>query len=181
VRALDGSRLRFVGFSIGLLLCIGALAGCQRRSNQVAEVKQSLEALKPQFAELKKRFMDLRERVESIPSDVPGFGEARARFYAVEEARGVVDGKISWLSSQLDAASRSGNRDELQQVSKDIVRTQEDIRKIDDIHTKILHEMMAFQRMAQQEPAAGAVAASPTAAAPAPPPRAKTKRSKATP
>src|SRR3954463_5338635 len=118
------------------------MASCQRRSNQGAGVKQSLEALKPQFADLKKRFMDLRERVESIPADVPGFGEARARFYAVEEARGTTDAKMQWLTSRLDAASSSGNPDELQDISKEIAKTQDDIRKIDVIHTKILHEMM---------------------------------------
>jgi hypothetical protein len=173
--------LRIVLFSIGLLLCAGAPAGCHKNANQVAEVRQSLDALKPQFAELKKRFMDLRERVESIPQDVPGFGEARARFYAVEEARGVMDGKLTWLSSQLVAASSSGNRDELQQVSNEIAKTQGDLRKIDEIYTKILHEMMAFQRMAQQEAAAGTAVAAPPAASPPPAAKAKTKRSKSNP
>jgi chromosome segregation ATPase len=178
VRALNRARSRIVPLSIGLLLCAGSLAGCHRKSSQVAEVRQSLDALKPQFAELKKRFMDLRERVESIPQDVPGFGEARARFYAVEEARGVIDAKMGWLSSQLDAASSSGNSDQLQQVSKDIATTQDDIHKIDEIHTKILHEMMGFQRMAEREAAADTAAASPPAAGPPPASSPKTKRSK---
>ena len=166
---------------MGLLVGGGSLVGCHKKSNQAeaSAVKQSLDALKPQFAELKKRFMDLRERVESIPPDFPDFQETRARFYEAEEARGVTDGKVSWLQSRFDAASSSGNRDELQDISKEIAKTQGDIRKIDELHTKMLHEMMRFQRMARQEEAAGAAAPSPTP--PPTPPRAKTKRSKSNP
>ena len=62
------------------------------------------EGLSKQFAELKTRFMDLRERVESIPpADPPGFNDARARFYAAEEARGTTEAKVAWLTGRLDA------------------------------------------------------------------------------
>ena len=90
---------------IGLLLSAARRPDAARsRASGGSAVKQSLDALKPQFAELKKRFMDLRQRVESIPPDFEGFGEARARFYAAEEARGVTDGQVCWLRSRLDAA-----------------------------------------------------------------------------
>ncbi len=172
-----------VPFVVGLLVGGVSLVGC-KKSNRAGEVsadsvRQSLDALKPQFAELKKRFMDLRERVETIPADFPDFQETRARFYMAEEARGVTDGKVGWLQSRFEAASSSGNRDELQDISKEIVNTQGDIRKIDELHTKMLHEIMRFQRMASKEAAAGAAAPSPTP--PPTPARAKTKRSKSNP
>jgi hypothetical protein len=144
-------------------------------------VKQSLDQLKNRFAELKKKFMALREQVDTIPPDLPGFSEVRSTFYAAEEGRGTTEAKTIWLSERLDAAVRSGNRAELEQISKDIAATYDDIRKIDELHVKLLHQVMAFQRMArqakdaekqaEQEAAAAAVAKSP---------RAKSKQSKST-
>jgi len=182
VRAPNRSGLRIKAFSLGLLVLAGAGIGCHKKSDQGGQgglnadsVKQSLAALKPQFAELKKRYMDLRERVAALPHDLPGFDEARARFYSADEARGVTEAKLVWLSSQLDAAVASKNREELQQVSQEIARTPDDIRKIDELHTKMLHEMMSFERMARQAQAAADAPPSPTPAAPKP------KRSKSKP
>jgi len=165
-----------------LLLCLfagaGPLAGCRKQSGPSADaIKQSLAAYTPQFAELKRRYMDLRERVDSIPMNLEGFGEARARFYAAEEARGITEARIESLQSRLQAASSTENRNELQEISTETARIPDDIRKVDDLHTKMLHEMMRFERIARQQQEAGATAAStPT---PPPPAKTKTKRAKA--
>lgn len=166
-----------------LLICLfggaGPLAGCRKQSGPSADaIKQSLASYTPQFAELKRRYMDLRERVDSIPMDLEGFGEARARFYAAEEARGITEARIESLQSRLDAAVSAGNREELQEISTETARIPDDIRKVDDLHTKMLHEMMRFERIARQQQEARATAASNPAPAPAPA-KTKTKRSKA--
>jgi uncharacterized membrane protein len=140
----------------GLLLGAGLSLACQKNAVDSARldgrpIKQSLATLRPQFAELRNRFADIRRRVESISPDVPGFAEARAGFYAAEEARGVAEARIEFLSNRLDAAVSSGNRDELQEVAKEIASSSEDIRKIDGLHTKLSHEMIAFEQIARQQ------------------------------
>jgi chromosome segregation ATPase len=164
-------------------LFVGAamFAACQKKASGpgVEEVQKSLEGLKSQFAELRKRYMDLRERVEAIPQDLPGFQEARARFYAAEEGRGVTEAKVTVLQSQLDAAVSSGKKEELAQISSEVPSTQESIRKIDQMHTRLLHEIMSFERMNEQRKHDLAQAAA--EAATAPPPPTKSKRSKAKP
>jgi len=143
------------------LVAVAALVGCRKRSTDdakqgpsAASVKQSLDELRKRLDEQKKKFMALREQVDALPADMPGFGDVRVNFYATEEGRGTTDGKAVWLAGQLEAAIKSGNRDELEQVSKDIAATHDDIRKIDDLHVKLLHQVMAFERMARraQEP-----------------------------
>ena len=131
------------------------LAGCRKtapdKANQAVEaatVKQSLDRLKTELAAQKKKFMALREQVDAIPAELDGFGEVRSRFYATEEGRGTTDAKAAWLSGRLDAAASAGNRAELEQISKDIAQTYADLRKIDDLHVKLLHQVMAFQRRA---------------------------------
>jgi len=146
----------------GLFVGTGLSPACQKHAVDNARldgqsVEQSLAALRPQFAELKNRFKDIRRRVESMPPDVPGFAEARVGFYAAEEARGVAEARIELLSNRLDAAVSSGNRDHLQEVAKEIASSSDDIRKIDGLHTKLLHEMMAFERIARKQGGPGAL------------------------
>jgi hypothetical protein len=173
-----GPRLRTVAFLTGLLVGGGSLIGCHRKSADkpapsADSLKQSVAGLRKQLDDLKTKFMSLRKQVEAIPDDLPDFPEARARFYAAEEGRGTTDAGVVVLASRLDAALSSGNREELQQISADIVGASESIRKLDELYVKMLHQMMAFDRMArmQKEPAAS----SPT------PPSPKTKRSKSKP
>ena len=167
--------MRIVPLLLAVIVGAGSQAGCHKQAPDKVNgdsVKQSLEGLSKQFAELKTRFMDLRERVESIsPADPPGFNDARARFYAAEEARGTTEAKVAWLTGRLDAALSSGNRDELQQISNEIAQSQVDIGKISELHVKLLHQIMSLERAARDEAAAAAAVPSPT---PAP---AKTKRS----
>ena len=155
----------------------GSVVGCHKAKPagpKAEEVRQSLDTLKTRLGEEKTKYMTLREEVEKIPPDLPGFREARGQFYAAEEGRGVVDGKAAWLSGRLDAAA--GNGEELLSISNDIAQTYDSIRQMDELHVKMLHQMMAFQRMARLQgppkpPAAPEVAATPT----------KTKRSKSKP
>jgi len=174
-RALARYRLPLVPLLIGVLVAAAVPAGCRKKTAANAEaVKQSLAALRKQFDELKTKFMALREKVETIPPHLEGFNDARARFYAAEEGRGVTDGKTAWLASRIDAAVSAGNDEELQAISKDIAATYDDIRRLDETYIKLLHQMMSFERTANKEKQAEAEAASASAAPPSP----KAKRSK---
>lgn len=170
------SRFRFVPLLVSLAVG-GSAIGCHRSKPagpKAEEVRQSLDVLKARLGEEKTKYMTLRDEVEKIPPDLPGFREARGQFYAAEEGRGVVDGKAAWLTGRLDAAA--GNGEELASISNDIAATYESIRQMDELHIKMMHQMMAFQRMARLQgppkaPAEPEVAATPT----------KTKRSKSKP
>jgi uncharacterized membrane protein len=137
-----GRRSRILPF-----LVVMFVAGCHRKADGEA-VKRSLDGLKSQLGELTARFADLRKQVEAVSPDLPGFSEVRARFYATEEGRGVIDAKVTLLSSRLDAASSAGKRDELEQISKEIAETYKELGQIDQLHVALLHQVMAFQRMA---------------------------------
>ena len=136
----------------------GWLVGCHKtaadRAGQAGpnpdSVKQSFAGLEKQFGDLQQSFSNLSQDVEAIPANLAGFPQLRAHFYAVEEVRGVTDAKVSMLSGRLESALRSGRRDELQQVSNDIDKASSDGRQIGALYLKLLHEVMAFQRVADQ-------------------------------
>jgi hypothetical protein len=80
---------------------------------------------------------------------------------------------VTLLAGHVDAASASGKPDQLQQVSTEIAKAQDDARQIDQLYLKLLHQALAFQRAADQRTEALAAAA-----APPPPHKAKRLRSR---
>jgi hypothetical protein len=123
------------------------MVGCHRHQGpNAASVKQSFDGLQGQLGDLKTRFQALRKQVDAMPPDVPGFAEVRAKFYGIEEGRGIIDAKTTLLSTRLASASSSGKTEELQQVSKDITQTADDVKRLDQLHVELLHQVMAFQR-----------------------------------
>lgn len=168
-----------IALSLGLAGGGSSLVGCHNvaadKTEQAApnpdSVRQSFATLKKQSNDLQQNFSNLSKDVESIPADMPAFPQLRSHFYEVEEARGVIDAKVTILSSHLDSALRWGKPEELQQVSNDVDKTSNDIRKIGALYMKLLHEVMAFQRSADDRKQA-------LAAANAAHPPAKTKQPK---
>lgn len=168
-----GSRLRTM--LLLLTLVVGALpsAGCRKKAAeankaQVAlngdSAKQSLAALKPKLDALTAKFADLHKQIDPLPPDLPGFGEVRAKFYNTDIGMGVMGPKLTWLSERLDAALKSGNSDELKQVTADITRTHDELAQIDRIALEVLHQALPFQRMAKlRTNAEGSGAATPPA------------------
>ena len=171
--------MRTVLLSIALLVGAGFPVGCHRGVDKakVEELRQSLAALQKQSADLKTRFMELRKQFETVPTDLPGFMELRGKFYAIEEGRGITDTKVMLLSGRLDTAAGSGNRDEVQQIAKEIAQTYDELRQLDELYVKLLHQVMSFQRQAAQQKQAEDEAAA-AQASNAAPPATKTKRSK---
>jgi hypothetical protein len=124
---------------MGLVAGGGWSIGCHRGApDKAAEaapradaVKRDLAGVKSQLGDLTARFTDLRKQVEAVPPNLPGFPETRAKFYATEEGRGVMDAKLTILASQLDAAVSSGKGAELLKVSKDIAETRNELGQIE--------------------------------------------------
>jgi outer membrane protein OmpA-like peptidoglycan-associated protein len=110
-------------------------------------VKQSLEGLKPRVSAVDATFTALHKRFDALPPNLPGFDEVRARFYATDEGMGIMGPKITWLSNRLDAALKSGNREELQKVSSDIAATYKELDEIDRIVIELTHDVSPFERM----------------------------------
>ncbi len=109
-------------------------------------VKQALANVRSQFDGLLARSADLAKQIEAIPADLPGYPQLRADFYAFEEARGVSDAKVTLLSSRLESALKSGQPDELRQVSDEIGRASLDAGRLDQQYIKLLHGALAFER-----------------------------------
>jgi hypothetical protein len=137
----------------------GSLVGCHQTAREKAglaarngdAVKQSLDGLKSQLAGLEARFSALRQQIEAVPPELPGFREVRAKFYALEEGRGITDLKVRLLSSRLDSALTSGKPEEMGQVSKEVGETYDEICHIDHLHEAVMHQVLAFERLALRE------------------------------
>jgi outer membrane protein OmpA-like peptidoglycan-associated protein len=144
-----------------MVLCLGApLEACRKNKPDEANkpamaldgeaTKKSLEGLEPQLNELLTKFAALHKQYDPLPASLPGFGDVRSKFYATGEALGRVSAKIAWLSDRLDAALKSGDREELRQVSKDIAKTHDEIRQIDKVTVELVHQVLPFQRMMKE-------------------------------
>jgi hypothetical protein len=166
------SRL-IVTLSLGLIAGGAPLVGCHKRPADKGEqagpssdsVKQAFEALKKQSDDLEQSFSRLTKDVEAIPADLRGYPQLRTRFYEAEEARGVTNAKVTMLAGRLESALRSGKRDELQQLWNEIAKSSGDVRQIGEIYIKLLHQVLAFQRVAdERKEALAASSATPSSA-----------------
>jgi outer membrane protein OmpA-like peptidoglycan-associated protein len=110
-------------------------------------VRQSLEGLKPRVSAMSATYTALHKQFDPLPSNLPGFSEVRTKFYNTDEGMGIVGAKVQWLSGRLDSAVKSGNREELQKVAKDVASTYDDIDEIDRIAIELKHEVWPFERM----------------------------------
>jgi len=152
---------------MSLLAAAGSLAGCHKENATKAEVganadpvKKSLEELTPELAAQNEKFSALGKQVEALPQDLHGVADLRAKYYATEEGRGIMGVKLTWLAGRLDAALKSGKREELEQVSKDIAKTHDEMRQIEQLHVELLHQVLAHQRVAARMAKEGAPATS---------------------
>ena len=154
------ARLRPLAFLLGLAGA-GAIAACHKSAPEIAEegvptsaaIKQSLYGLDSKRVAQEKAFSALRKRVEALPPDLPGFRASRARFYAIEEGRGVMNAQVTLLASRFERESSAGNHEGLRQISREIVGTNDDLLRVDQLYVALLHQMMAFERMALREKA----------------------------
>jgi len=140
------------------------IAGCHKGGGAASEadtaaVKKSFDDLNGRLKALEGQFGDLRKKIETVPTDLPHYQETRGTFFATEEGRGVMDAKMSLLSTRLDAAMASKKPEELQELSKEIATTGTSVSQIEQLYVTLLHQVMALQRMAEKQQEAKAAAA----------------------
>lgn len=121
-----------------------------------AEMKQltdtaneKLEGLKPLLAALDTKFRSLHQQYDTLPTDLPNFGETRAKFYAADEGLGRMNAKIPWLRDQIDAAVKAGDGAELEELTRSIGRTYDDVPEVARVAMELLHEVMPFTHLAE--------------------------------
>ncbi len=159
------SRLRILK-GLMILVAGSSLVACHKNEPEKpkpvvvkkspAEIKQladsateKLEGLKPLLAALNTKFASLHQQYDTLPTDLPDFGETRAKFYAADEGVGRMNAKIPWLTGQIDAAVKAGDGAELEEISKSIARTYDDVPEADHVALELLHEVMPFTRLAE--------------------------------
>jgi hypothetical protein len=153
-RTLVGSRLRSLTLLMMGVLGAGSLAGCRKTAAgqagetalNEASVKRSQNGLQGQLGQLEAKFSVLRKQVEAVPPELPGFSQLRAQFYSTEEARGIIDAKVTLIANRLASASGSRRPEELRQISKDIAETYDEVRQIDELHASLAGRVRALAR-----------------------------------
>lgn len=153
----------FKAGSMLVWLALASASGCRKHDTAKAEPKpadpvalqretdaarQSIERLKPLLAVQNAKFAELHRQFDPLPPGLPGFGETRGSFYAVDEGLGRLNTKLSWLSGRIDGALQAGNLAELQQISQDIARTSADIQKVDRLGLELAEQVRPFQQEA---------------------------------
>jgi len=159
------------------------MAACHKGGGAASEAdaaagKRSFDDLNGRLKTLESQFGDLRKKIDTIPAELPNYQEARGTFFATEEGRGVVNAKMTLLSTRLDAAMASRKPEELQELSKEIATTTTSVNQLDQMYVTVLHQVMALQRMAEKQQQAKDAAAK-AAAEEAAKPAAKHKNEKA--
>lgn len=161
---LTEPRLRLILILMMLTAC-GALTACHKddaakvkkaRANPAelqrlaAAARQGLEGLKAPLDALNERFRALHQEFDPLPPGLPGFGETRAKFYSAAIGVGTMGSKLPWLSSRIEAAVKAGDRAELEEISKSIARTHDEIRRADRIALELLHQVRPFEKLAEE-------------------------------
>ncbi len=146
-----------------LLLALAFPLGCRKHESekpkpqptnptelkrQADAARQSLHGLQPLLAAQNAKFAELHREFDPLPPGLPGFGETRGTFYAVDEGLGRLNTKLIWLSSRIDTAVQLGDVAELERVSHDIARTSVDIQKVDRLGLELAEQVRPFQQEA---------------------------------
>jgi hypothetical protein len=117
--------------------------------------RQSVEGLKAPMNDLAARFTALHKQYDPLPPALPGFFETRQKFYGAAEGLGMLTAKIPWFSGRIDAAVKAQDGAELDQISKEVAHTYDEIKVVDRISMELLHEILPFTKKAVDAQANG--------------------------
>ncbi len=140
---------------VSLCVAFGAMSisACKKKGESkqaVDRARQSLEQIKAEVAQAQKATADVRKRFNALPEDLPGLETVRHKLLAVEEVFGVENGRVQWLSRELDTAAASGNQEQIQKVSTTINEVVEGTKTYGTPVLELLHELLPFERTAAQ-------------------------------
>lgn len=147
---------------LALALAAGPLAACKSKSQDKSSkaavkkspaelkklsdsAKKSLDGLTAPVDALRARIAELHKEFDPLPPGLPGFGETRSEFYTTAEGVGMMHAKLTWLAGRLDTATKTGNGDELEEVSKDITKTYDEVATADRITVGLIHKVQPFK------------------------------------
>ena len=140
---------------VSLCVAFGAMfiPACKKKGEgdqQVQKARQSLEQIKAAVTQAQKATADVRARFNALPEDLPGLETVRSKLFAVEEVMGVENGRVQWLTRELDAAVASGKDDQIKKVSATISEVVEGSKTYGKPVLELLHELLPFERTAAQ-------------------------------
>jgi hypothetical protein len=149
-RSRAASRSRLVLFSSSVAFVALSLSGCRNKkeeARQRAELAMALDQFKDQIGELQKQTSGVRARFDKLPEDLPGIQPVRDDLNAVEQVLGTEDGRVKWLSGELDKAFASGKKEEIEKVRDAIPRGNDGIAQA---VVRVTHQLMPLERLAAQ-------------------------------
>ena len=141
---------------VSLCVAFGAMSisACQKKGESKQEVERAKTIARANQGagrrRPRRRRRTLRARFNALPEDLPGLETVRHKLLAVEEVFGVENGRVQWLSGELDAAAASGNQEQIQKVSTTINEVVEGSKTYGKPVLELLHELLPFERTAAQ-------------------------------
>jgi outer membrane protein OmpA-like peptidoglycan-associated protein len=151
------SRSKVVIVSLGLALAFHACATKKPVAPQAdpgkAAASQSLERLKADAARLQKDAAAVHKRlgqVDAVADDLPGLPAFRANLFATDEVLGGVSGTVEYLSTELEAAFASGDRQREEKVTATITSSAAEMTKFEKTVLDLAHALIPFERTVAQ-------------------------------
>jgi outer membrane protein OmpA-like peptidoglycan-associated protein len=147
---MRGAHSRVVLLSLFVAFGATSFPACKKKldAGQEAAARQSLEEIKVQLGKVQKATAEVRARFNVLPEDLPGLEPVRSKLLAVEEVLGVENGRVQWLSGELDAAVASGNQEQFQKVTDTIRGFVEGSKGLGKPLVELTHELLPFERLA---------------------------------
>ena len=139
---------------VSLCVAFGAtfIPGCKKKGDagREASARRSLEEMKVEIGKHQKATSALRARYNALPEDLPNLEPVRSKVFAIEEVLGVEDGRIKWLTGELDAALASGSEEQIQKVSDTIRNSVQGTKGLDKPILELMHELLPYERTVAQ-------------------------------
>lgn len=132
---------------------LAVMVACSREKAEtqrlITGVTESYQQLRPKLAALQGTLAKLRTDVEDLAVAVPtGGGELRARYFTTEEIVGVLDGKMKWLSGEIEAAKQSLKKDQAIAVRDALAGAGRELTEASQAAVELVHESGRLQRVA---------------------------------
>jgi outer membrane protein OmpA-like peptidoglycan-associated protein len=134
------------------LFISGTIAGCNRERKEtkqlLTDTVKSYQELQPKLAELRAALNGLHKDVEDLAAKVPGGTELRGKYFNADEVLGVLDGKLKWVSSEIESARHDLKKNKVLSLRVAIAQTADDMGQVNKVIVELTHERARLQRVA---------------------------------